>query len=234
MTEQSDKSVLHVIASPIGNLLDLSDRSKQILSNSKLWIVEDTRVSHKLQNALNTKAKMLVLNDHTPDYKRSQYISEIQDVSESVLLSDAGTPGISDPGAELINDLWNTHVKIIGIPGPSAVTLLLSVSGFYAQRFVFLGFPPRNSGPITQLLTPYIESTMTLVVFESPHRIAKFCETALHVLGNRRICIGRELTKIHEELTRCQLQDVDIISKIPSKGELALVIEGYRKGTSLE
>ncbi len=227
--ENSKSPELVVISSPIGNLQDLTIRAKNYLESADLWIVEDTRVSSKLQKHLNVSTKMKVLNNHTPTNKLSSYIQEIEQHQSTVLLSDAGTPGISDPGAELINLAYENNINILGLPGPSAVTLALSISGFFAQRFAFLGFPPRKNGPIASLLLPYAESTTTLTFFESPFRVKPFLKSAFQTLGNRRAVICRELTKLHEEIIRCNLDDVERIDKIPEKGEFTIVIEGFRR-----
>ena len=139
---------------------------------------------------------MRVLNDHTPDGKVAQYAEEVAGGVVAAILTDAGTPVVSDPGAELVQECLALGVEVDAVPGPSAVTTALSLSGFYAQRYAFLGYPPRKPGPIKELLAPYADSSLTLVLFESPHRVGKLLAICSEVLGERRYAICRELTKV--------------------------------------
>jgi len=149
-------------------------------------------------------------------------------------LTDAGTPGISDPGALLVQTVIGADLSVDALPGPSAVTLALSLSGFFAQRFAFLGFLPRKPGPAKEVLAPFTDSSLTLVLFEGSHRVTKTLETAFQVLGARRCVICRELTKLHQQAWRGSLDSLPSQKEVPPKGEFTLVIEGLRRGDLFE
>lgn len=219
---------LTLVATPIGNLGDISPRAADALSCAEVWYVEDTRVSGKLQAHLGIKRPMKVLNDHTAEAKVAEYAAAVSDGQVACLLSDAGTPVLSDPGAELVEACYELGAEIDAIPGPSAVTTALGLSGFYAQRFVFLGFPPRKTGALKDLLAPYADSALTLVLFESPHRFGKVLAACSEVLGERRYAICRELTKAHQQVWRATLPKTPTESQVPLKGEVTLVVEGRR------
>lgn len=219
---------LTLVATPIGNLGDISPRAAEALTEADVWFVEDTRVSGKLQSHLDIKRPMKVLNDHTPEHKIEEYAQEVATGLQACVLSDAGVPVVSDPGTGLVEACSALQVEIDAVPGPSAVTTALALSGFYAQRFVFLGYPPRKPGPLKALLSPYAESTLTLVLFESPHRFGKVLEACSEVLGERRYAVCRELTKAHQQVWRASLPQTPAESEVPHKGEVTLVIEGLR------
>ncbi|HRF59417.1 MAG TPA: 16S rRNA (cytidine(1402)-2'-O)-methyltransferase [Fimbriimonadaceae bacterium] len=221
--------MLRVVATPIGNLGDLSSRAVAALTDVDFWIVEDARVSGKLQILLGLQRPMRVLNDHTPDAKVEGYVAELTSGRRAALLTDAGTPAISDPGARLVDRCREEGVEIEGIPGPSAPALALSISGFFAQRYAFLGYLPRKPGALRNELEPFADSPLTLVLFESPHRIDKTLAVAAEVLGSRRYAICRELTKMHEQVFRATLPTLPDPASVPRKGEITIVIEGQRR-----
>lgn len=221
---------LVLVATPIGNLGDLSDRARLALSEAEMWLVEDTRVSGKLQSALGIPRPMRTVNEHTPDERLTALVDEIRAGRIAVLLTDAGAPGVSDPGARLVDLCHQAAVPVDSVPGPSAVTNALALSGFYAQRFAFLGFLGRKPGAIRDVLAPFAESPLTLVLFESPHRFGKLLAAAHGVLGPRRYAICREMTKLHQQVFRGQLPEVPNASAVPARGEFTLVIEGLRRG----
>jgi 16S rRNA (cytidine1402-2'-O)-methyltransferase len=219
---------LWVVAGPIGNLGDLSPRAAETLRRCPLWVVEDTRVSSRLAHHLDVKPRYFVVHDHSSPATIAKAVAAILEEGEAALLTDAGTPSISDPGATLLQSCIEEEIEILAIPGPSAVTTALAGSGFFAQRFAFLGFPPRKPGDIRALLAPFAESTLTLVLFESPHRLAKFAAAALETLGDRRCVVARELSKSHEEYVRTTLGELAGDTRT-WKGEITFVIEGHRK-----
>lgn len=221
---------LTVVATPIGNLGDFTDRAKRGLVEADVWFVEDSRLSGKLQAVLETNKPMRVLNEHTSNHRVEEYAQDIADGLDAAILTDAGTPCISDPGAHLVDLCQGMGIEIAAAPGVSAVTTALMLSGFYAQRFAFLGFLPRKAGAIRQELQQFIDSTYTLVLFESPNRIDKVIPVLADVLGNRRYAICRELTKIHEQVWRSRLDRLPKEEEVPRKGEFTLVIEGRRRG----
>jgi len=224
---------LTLVAGPIGNLGDMTDRVRQALTEADFWIVEDSRVSGKLQSVLGVKKRMTVLNEHSSPGKITAILSELEE-SHGALLTDAGTPGISDPGAELVDACYGEDLPVDSMPGPSAVTMALSLSGFFAQRFAFLGFLGRKSGAIREVVEPFAESTMTLVLFESPHRFRKLLPVLFESLGSRRYAICRELTKSHQQIWRGTLPELPSESEVPDRGEVTIVIEGKRKQKSDE
>jgi 16S rRNA (cytidine1402-2'-O)-methyltransferase len=218
-----------LVATPIGNLGDLSPRAVEALTSAQIWLVEDSRVSGKLQSVLNLRRPMRVLNEHTTDGKIGAYLEEVGDQTAAVL-SDGGAPGISDPGARLVDLASEAGFEIDAIPGPSAVTTALMLSGFYAQRFAFLGFLPRKPGAIRSELQPFADSPMTLVLFESPFRVGSLLKLAAEVLGDRRFALCREMTKFHQEIIRGHLLSGEENRNLPTKGEYCIVIEGKRRG----
>lgn len=220
---------LVLVATPLGNLGDLSPRAADALRAAQLWIVEDTRVSGKLAAHLGIKVPMRVLNDHTSPTGIVRYADEIEAGVHAALLTDAGTPAISDPGALLVDALRERQVSVEGVPGPSAVTTALMLSGFFAQRFAFLGYLPRKPGALKSELEPFAESTHTLVCFESPHRVDKLLEAMYEVLGTRRVALCRELTKMHEQVARFRLPSLPSEAEVPRKGEFTVVVEGRRR-----
>ncbi len=221
---------LTVVSTPIGNLGDLSPRAAEALGACDHWIVEDTRISGKLQPHLGIKKPMAVLNDHSEHRKIEQYVHRLRDGETAVIVSDGGAPVVSDPGAKLIDAALDAGLEVDAIPGPSAVTTALSLSGFFAQRFTFLGFPPRKAGAIRSLLEGSKDSPLTLVLFESPFRLEALLTAAYDALGERRYAVCREMTKLHQQVFRATLPTIPTAEQVMRKGEMTVVFEGRRKG----
>jgi 16S rRNA (cytidine1402-2'-O)-methyltransferase len=222
---------LVLVATPIGNLSDLSPRAAQALGAADFWIVEDTRVSGKLQSHFGLKKPMRVLNEHSAPAAVERYAQEIAAGRTACLLTDAGVPGISDPGALLTDRCRLDGLPVEAVPGPSAVTTALMLSGFFAQRFCFLGYLGRKAGAIRGELEPFAGSPLTIVLFESPHRFRSLLHVAHEVLGARRYAICREMTKAHEQVFRAILPTIPEEREVPHKGEFTLVLEGHRKSS---
>lgn len=218
-----------VVAGPIGNLGDLSPRASQVLREADCWFVEDTRVSARLQAYLQCKIPMRILNEHTTTERIAEYAGDVAKGLRAALLTDAGTPGISDPGALLVDECLRAEIEIDPLPGPSAVTTALMASGFFAQRFVFLGYLPRKAGAMRGELRPYVDAPFPIVLFESPFRIEALSQALFDVLGSRRVAFCRELTKVHQQICRVTLPDVPDEKAMPRKGEFSIVVEGRRK-----
>jgi len=225
----ASRGKLLVVATPIGNLGDLSARAASALSESDFWIVEDTRQSAKLQSHLGIRKPMRILNEHSTFAQIAQLEQEIAEDKTAVLITDGGSPAISDPGAILVDRCHDCGIEVDAIPGPSAVTNALMLSGFFAQRFAFLGFLPRKPTDMKKELAPFADSPLTLVLFESPFRAEKTLEIAAEVLGKRRYAVCREMTKAHQQVFRGRLPDTPGEAEVPRKGEWTIVVEGRRK-----
>jgi 16S rRNA (cytidine1402-2'-O)-methyltransferase len=217
------------VGTPIGNLGDLSDRMRETLRSADHWIVEDSRVSGKLASVLEVRKPMRVLNEHTPPGTIARYVDEIASGTWAALVTDGGMPSISDPGALLTDACHDRGISVEGIPGPSAVVTALALSGFFGQRFAFMGFLGRKNGAIRSELEPFAESPYTIVIFESPFRVANLLGIAAEVLGNRRYALCREITKLHEQVYRATLPEIPSEETVPHRGEFTVVFEGKRK-----
>jgi len=220
---------LTLIATPIGNLSDLSPRAIEALGAADFWLVEDSRVSGKLQSHLGIRKSMRVLNDHTGAVAIGKYLAEIQAGASAAVVTDGGSPVVSDPGSLLCAACHEAGIEVDAIPGPSAVTTALMISGFFAQRFAFLGFLGRKPGAIRSELEPFRESPITLVLFESPFRFESLLRVAYEVLGSRRYAICREMTKIHQQVFLAEMPIIPGVEQVPRKGEVTIVIEGMRR-----
>lgn len=220
---------LVLVATPIGNLGDLSPRAVEALASAAFWLVEDSRVTGKLASHLGLKKPMKVLNEHSSPAAIERYADEIAKANSVCLVTDGGSPAISDPGAMLADLCHERGIPVDAIPGPSAVPNALALSGFFAQRFAFLGFLGRKPGDIRREFEQFAESPLTIALFESPFRFRKTLELAGEVLGERRYAICREMTKAYQQVYRGRLPYVPTEQEVPSKGEFTLVIEGKRK-----
>jgi 16S rRNA (cytidine1402-2'-O)-methyltransferase len=220
---------LTLIATPIGNLSDLSPRAIEALGAADLWLVEDSRISGKLQSHLGIRKPMRVLNDHSGPQTIEKYLSEIDSGTHAVVVTDGGSPVVSDPGTLLCDACHKAGIEVDAVPGPSAVTNALMLSGFFAQRFVFLGFLGRKPGAIRAELEPFRDSPLTIVLFESPFRVESLLRVAYEALGSRRYAICREMTKIHQQVFLADLPIIPSEEQVPRKGEVTIVLEGMRR-----
>jgi len=217
---------LFIVATPIGNLEDITTRALNTLKEVDLILAEDTRVISKLLNHYDIETHIKSYHHHSLDNKKKEIALELFSGKNIALVTDAGTPGISDPGNELINYILEIEpeVKIIPIPGASALTAALSISGFRTDKFFFLGFLPKKGKE--NLLRDLLAQNITFCFFESVKRMSKTLQTVEKVGGGeRRIIIARELTKIHEEIVRGKVSEVINKGKIKQKGEIVIVIE---------
>jgi len=222
---------LHVIATPIGNLEDISLRALRCLREVKLIAAEDTRTTRHLLRAYDIKTPVTSYHEHS---KRSKldYLLSCLEKDDIALVSEAGTPGLSDPGYELINAAIARGVPVLPIPGASAITTALAVSGLPTDQFVYLGFLPRRKGQKRRVLNSVANEPRTIVVFEAPHRLVETLSDIQDTLGNRPLALCRELTKLHEEIFRGKVSQAREHFTKP-KGEFTLVIEGKREGRDL-
>ncbi|MHB8637303.1 MAG: 16S rRNA (cytidine(1402)-2'-O)-methyltransferase [Fimbriimonadaceae bacterium] len=224
------RTALTLVATPIGNLGDLSPRAAEALVNADFWFVEDSRVSGKLATHLGVRRPMRLVTDHTDDPTLQRYVDDLAS-AHGALITDGGAPGVSDPGARLCDLCYAAGLQVDAVPGPSAVIDALMLSGFYAQRFVFLGFLGRKHGAIVSDLATFANSPLTVVLFESPHRFRALLTAAHAALGERRYAVCRELTKLHQQVFRGVLPCVPSEGEVPAKGEVTVVIEGLRRPT---
>lgn len=217
---------IYVVSTPIGNLGDISLRAIEILKTVDLIACEDTRQTAKILNHYDIKNKMTPYHDHNKEYKTKSLIEILQKGYSIALVSDAGTPGISDPGFYLIREAIKNDINISPIPGPSALTAATVASGMEIDRFFFEGYLPRKKGRRKRLkeLAAY---KVTIVIFEGPHRVLKSLRDLRDSFGDRKAAIGRELTKVHEEFIRGNLSDlIATFNKRKPKGEFVILIEG--------
>ena len=219
---------LYIVATPIGNLEDISLRALRILREVKLIAAEDTRQTKKLLATYGVKTPMTSYHEHNK-WAKLDYILSCLDDGDVALVCSAGTPAISDPGFELIVATKQRGIPVVPIPGPSAVTTALVASGLSTERFSFVGFLPRKAGSRRHLLESVANERGTLVVLETPHRLQAALDDILLVLGDRRIAVCRELTKLHEEVFQGTISQA-IEHFAEPRGEFTLVIEG-KKGT---
>lgn len=224
---------LYVVATPIGNLEDLSPRALRVLKEAGLILAEDTRNTKKLTTHFGIATPVTSYHEYTAPGKLRALVAELRAGKTMALVSDAGTPGISDPGARFVAELvaeTRGEAKVVAVPGPSAVTALLSVSGFYSDSYVFHGFPPHKKGR-SKFWKQVADEPRTSVFFESPHRVEKaLYELAPLCDGDRRIVIGRELTKMFESVRYGRMRDAaELLAKEPIKGEYVIAVEGRGK-----
>ena len=215
---------LYVVTTPIGNLEDLTLRAIRVLSEVGLVAAEDTRQSRKLLTHLGISKRLVSYNEHNAAQRAPRLLRSLlkEDVA---LVTDAGVPAISDPGADLVRAAAEQGTNVIAIPGPSAVTTALSVSGMGGDSFRFVGFPPRARKARRELLTTLEAEPATLVFFESPHRIRAMLEDLAAVLADRPIAVCRELTKLHEEVFRGTPAEALAHFDYP-RGEFVIVVQG--------
>lgn len=221
---------LHVVATPIGNLEDISLRALRVLSEAGLIFAEDTRRTRILLERHRIPGRPVSLNAQNEEARIGEALARLRGDGEKdadvVLVSDAGTPLVSDPGGRLVEAAIADGHAIDAVPGASAVLAALCVSGLRAQPFSFLGFLPRKAGARRKLIESYRARAETLVVFESPRRVGTTLAEMAELLGERRACLARELTKLHEEAARGSLPELAQRFAEGTRGEVTLVIEG--------
>lgn len=200
-------STLFIVGSPIGNLGDITVRAKEILSTVDMVLCEDTRVTRNLMKHIGSTVPLLSLHQHTTPAQLDRILQQIADGKTAAYVSDAGTPGISDPGGKMVEVAYEKGITVIGIPGPSAVITALSISGFPSDKFLFLGFLPHKKGRET-LFKRIAETEETVVLYESPHRLIRALESLQEIIGNRQVAVCRELTKIYESVVRGSVDEV--------------------------
>jgi 16S rRNA (cytidine1402-2'-O)-methyltransferase len=216
---------LYIVATPIGNLEDITFRAIRILKEADLIAAEDTRHSRKLLSHFGISRPLTSYFDHNKTFKGSFILEKLREGLSVALITDAGTPCISDPGYQLVRDAGNAGIKVVPVPGPSAVISAISASGLPTDRFTYEGFLPNRQGKRREKLMSLIAEERVMVFYESPRRLTAALADVLQVLGNREVVIARELTKIYEEFIRGNLTDVMArLEERLIKGEVVLLI----------
>jgi len=216
--------ILYIVATPIGNLEDITLRALRVLREVGLIAAEDTRKTRHLLTAYGIKTPLTSYHEHNKKAKLTYLLNRLEE-TDIALVSEAGMPGLSDPGYELIIAATQQGIPVVPIPGPSVVITALVISGLPSHQFTYLGFLPRKKGERKRLLESVVGQPRSMIAFESPHRLLTTLHDMVEVLGDRRIAISRELTKIHEEVFRGRISEAIEYFREP-RGEFTLVIEG--------
>lgn len=227
--EEKKIGKLYIVATPIGNLEDITLRAIQILKSVDLIAAEDTRHTLKLLNHLEISKPLISYHRHNEDIKTGVLIGKLLEGQNVALVSDAGTPGICDPGEVVIKKCIEEKIEVIPIPGACAMINALIISGIDTKEFTFLGFLPLNKKLRKEKLDEVRQSEKTIILYEAPHKLNSTLKDLKEILEDRQVVLARELTKIHEELVRGNIEE--IIEKAENlKGEMVLIIEGNKKG----
>lgn len=230
---KEEKSTLYIVSTPIGNLKDMTFRAVEILSQVDAILAEDTRTSSVLLNHYHIRKPLISYHDFNKEEQSKRILTMLEEGKHLALISDAGTPGISDPGYEIIHEVIEAGFHVVSIPGASAILAALVTSGLMIQPFTFLGFLPKKVQALKEVLKTYEQRIETLVIYESPNRIQKTLAYMFDVLGNRNISIARELTKTFETIIRTNLSEAIQMEHI-TKGEYVIIIEGEKELSSFE
>ncbi len=225
-TEQ--KGELYLVATPIGNLEEITPRAKATLEKVDVIACEDTRVSAKLLQHLGIQKSLIACHEHNESIIAKQLVEKMLEGKKIAYVSDAGYPGISDPGQRLVQAALLEDLPVIVISGPSAVFNALVASGLDTTRFYFHGFLRQKEAARLDEIRDLYRRQETLIFYEAPHRIDVTLRNLLEVLGNRKACIARELTKIHEEYIEGTLQELTEIDPVTLKGEMVVMVEGNK------
>lgn len=218
---------LYIVATPIGNLDDITYRAVKVLNDVDLIAAEDTRHTLKLLNHLEISKPLMSYYKETEKVKAKVIIDKLKEGKNVAVVSDAGTPGISDPGVEVIKEAIKENIVVVPIPGACAAINSLICSGLDTRQFLFVGFLSAKAKEKKDKLNEVKNVQSTLIFYEAPHKIDETLECMLDILGNREISIGREMTKIHEEFIRGKISEV--MERIEPKGEMVIIVKGAEK-----
>ena len=222
--------MLYICGTPIGNLEDMTYRVVRVLSEVDLIAAEDTRQSVKLLNHFDIKTPLTSYYEHNKDVKGPQLIKLLQEGKDIALVTDAGMPGISDPGEDLIKLCYENNVPVTVVPGPTAVVTALVLSGLNSRSYIFEGFLPRNKKQRAEVLERLVDESRTTVFYEAPHHLVDTLDSIYKTVGDRNIAVARELTKNHEKVNRGAVGEVlEYFKENEPKGEFVLVLEGKDK-----
>ena len=224
-----DSGKLYLIPTPIGNMGDISERSIEILKEVEIIACEDTRHSGRLLNKLEIRKKLISYHEFNEEARASQLIDIMKQGSSVGVISDAGSPGISDPAYRVVKAAIDNDITVVPLPGANSIIPALTASGLPTDRFFFEGFLPNKSGARKTRLGKLIDFPHTIIFFESPHRIIKSLNDILEVFGDRSACVAREITKLHEQFIRGNVSE--ILERVGEsvKGEIVIVIAGAPK-----
>jgi 16S rRNA (cytidine1402-2'-O)-methyltransferase len=223
----SENGVLYLVATPIGNLEDITLRALRTLEQADLVAAEDTRHSLKLLNHYGIRKRLISFHQHNERERAAELLGYLRDGLKVAVVSDAGMPGISDPGGWLVREAVNAGIPVIPIPGASAVMTALSASGLETEVFGFYGFLPRKPREQLAALRLLVDFPGTMVFYEAPHRLSKTLRNLYEVLGDRPAVLARELTKIHEEFVRKNLGELNqLVVQSELKGEFTILVAG--------
>lgn len=221
---------LYLVPTPIGNLKDITLRALDILNEVDVVAAEDTRQSLKLLNHFEIKKTLISYHQHNEQGKSNEIIDRLKEGQNIAIVTDAGTPGISDPGAVIVQKCIQEEIDFEVLPGATAITTALVYSGLDTAKFIFRGFIPRETKERKVLLDEIKDRKESIIFYESPHRLLSTLSLLLETFGNRKIAVCRELTKLHEEIVRGNLEDViSVFESKGVKGEFVLVLEGKQQ-----
>lgn len=223
---ESNRPLLYLVATPIGNMQEVSPRTIEVLSTVDLVACEDTRVTGKLLSLLGIKKDLISLREHNEVSVSHDLIEKIKNGTKVAYLSDAGYPCISDPGSKLVKICLENEINVAPISGPNAALNALVASGLCEDHFYFHGFLNAKESIRLEELRELAYKKETLIFYEAPHRIKKTLEALYEIFGDRKACLARELTKKHEEFIRCGLKAMSEIDPETLKGEMVIVVEG--------
>ena len=226
--DKGNKGILYIVATPIGNLDDITLRAIKILSEVDLIAAEDTRHTLKLLNHLNISKHMVSYHRHNENMRSDFLIKELKEGKNIALVSDAGTPGICDPGEEIIKKCIEENIKVIPIPGACAMVNALIASGLNTDEFLFLGFLPLNKKNRKEKLYEIENTNKTSIIYEAPHKLNTTLKDLKDIIGDRKIILAREITKVHEEFIRVDIKEL-IRRAEDLRGEIVLLIEGSKE-----
>jgi 16S rRNA (cytidine1402-2'-O)-methyltransferase len=227
--------VLYLVGTPIGNLGDLSDRARETLAAVALIAAEDTRRTGRLLRGLDIRSPLVSMFEGNEDERAAEVVERLEAGDDVAVVTDGGMPGVSDPGYRVVRRAVDRGIEVRVVPGPSAAIAALVLSGLPTDRFAFEGFLPRRAGDRGRRLRALRHDPRTIVFFESPRRVATMLREIGSALGDRRIAVCRELTKLHEEVIRGTVNEVlGSIGERDLKGEVAVVVEGDHDGAPLD
>ena len=229
MAFEVEKGTLYVVPTPIGNLGDMTERALTVLKNVDFVAAEDTRVSGKLLNLYGIEANFVSYHEHNKASQGEKIVERLKNGESGAIVTDAGTPAVSDPGEDLVAKCRENGVNVVPLPGACAFVTALAGSGFPSRRFCFEGFLPTDKKERSEILDGYKNEKKTVVFYEAPHRVAETAKILLDSLGNRRVCAARELTKLNEEFFTGSLSELcELFEKKEPRGEYVLIVEGAK------